>query len=263
MTLKLPAEHFRIELERLTGAFRKNLSHFKTGTYDESALRNDYLIPFWRALGWDVENVSGATQPLREVQIESRVDIAGKKKRADYLFRTDGIERFVCEAKKPREGLTEKDAYQAQRYAFNLKLLIAALTNFETLKLFVVGGKPDQAAPWDVCKQWQYSEFVDKSQELWDLFARENVATGSLDRFVASLPKKTIKDIFLRNRYATNRGIYSAFSLRYNTFQIALAYFRRQIVGTYSPDDSLHLNRTQEQFHRIASGFALRVPLYL
>jgi hypothetical protein len=188
------SQNFKAELERLTGAFRKNLSHLKSEAYDESALRNDYLVPFWRALGWDVENLKGETQPLREVQIESRVDIAGKKKRADYLFRTDGIDRFVCEAKKPREGLSDRDSYQAQRYAFNLKLLIAALTNFETFKLFVVGGRPDQDAPWDVCKQWHYSEFVDKAQELWDLFARENVATGSLDKFVASLPKRVIRD---------------------------------------------------------------------
>jgi type I restriction-modification system DNA methylase subunit len=187
------SQAFTAELIRLTGSFRKNLSHLKSDAYDESALRNDYLIPLWRALGWDVENLQGATQPLREVQIESRVDIAGRKKRADYLFRTDGIDRFVCEAKKPREELSNRDAYQAQRYSFNLKLLIAALTNFETLKLFVVGGKPDQDAPWDVCKQWSFLEYVDKAQELWDLFARENVASGSLDRFVASLPKRVIK----------------------------------------------------------------------
>jgi hypothetical protein len=187
------SETFKAELVRLTASFRKNLSHLKSEAYDESALRNDYLIALWRALGWDVENQQGATQPLRDVQIESRVDIAGRKKRADYLFRTDGIDRFVCEAKKPREDLSDRDAYQAQRYAFNLKLLIAALTNFESLKLFVVGGKPDQAAPWDVCKQWHFLEYVDKAQELWDLFARENVGSGSLDKFVASLPKRVIR----------------------------------------------------------------------
>jgi hypothetical protein len=186
-------EAFKTELVRLTTAFRKNVSHFKSDAYDESALRNDYLIPLWRALGWDVENLQGATQPLREVQIESRVDIAGKKKRADYLFRTDGIDRFICEAKKPREELSKKDAYQAQRYAFNLKLWIATLTNFETFQLFVVVGKPDQDAPGAARKQWHYTEYVEKAQELWDLFARQNVAGFSLDKFVASLPKKTIK----------------------------------------------------------------------
>jgi hypothetical protein len=184
---------FKSELARLTASFHKNYSHLKTDAYDESALRNDYLNPLWRSLGWDVENVQGSTQPLREVQIESRVDIAGRKKRADYLFRTDGIDRFVCEAKKPKEELAARDAYQVQRYAFNLKLLIATLTNFESIKIYVVGGKPDQGAPWDVCKQWNYLEYTDNAQELWNLFARENVALGSLDRFVASLPKKVIK----------------------------------------------------------------------
>src|SRR6267143_2485971 len=168
------SETFKAEIARLTASFRKNLAHLKSEAYDESALRNDYLIPLWRALGWDVENVQGATQPLREVQVESRVDIAGRKKRADYLFRTDGIDRFVCEAKKPKEELSNGDAYQAPRYSSNLKLLIATLTNFESVKLFVVGGKPDQAAPWDVCKQWHFLEYVDKAQELWALFAREN-----------------------------------------------------------------------------------------
>ncbi len=187
-------DSFRAELEQRTAAFRKNLSHYKAeAAYDESSLRNDYLIPLWRALGWDVENLQGATQPLREVQIESRVDVEGKKKRADYLFRTDGIDRFICEAKKPKDDLSKKDAYQAQRYAFNLKLPVATLTNFETLQMFVVGGKPDPESPWDVCKTWHYTEYVEKAQELWDLFARQNVAATSLDRFVASLPKRPIR----------------------------------------------------------------------
>lgn len=36
-------------------------------------------------------------------------------------------------------------------------------------------------------------EYVEKAQELWDLFARQNVADVSLDRFVASLPKRPIR----------------------------------------------------------------------
>ena len=101
---------FKGELARLTASFHKRVAHHKSEGYDESALRNDYLNPLWRSLGWDTENREGATQPLREVQIETRVHIAGRKKRADYLFRTDGIDRFVCEAKKPQEDLTKKFA---------------------------------------------------------------------------------------------------------------------------------------------------------
>ena len=65
---------FNEELARLTASFHKRVAHHKSEGYDESALRNDYLNPLWRALGWDTENREGATQPLREVQIENRID---------------------------------------------------------------------------------------------------------------------------------------------------------------------------------------------
>jgi type I restriction-modification system DNA methylase subunit len=185
-------EQFKKELADLVGSFHKNIAHLRLATYDESSLRNDFLTPFWHSLGWDVYNKEGLTQTLREVQIESRVDVAGKKKRADYLFRTGGNERFVCEAKKPHEDL-KKWAFQAQRYAFNLRLRIATLGNFESLHVFVVGGKPDKAAPWAICKQWHYTEYVAQAKAIWDLFGRENVANGTLEKYVETLPKKEIK----------------------------------------------------------------------
>ena len=74
------SDTFKAELVRLVEIFHKNLPHYKTEGYDESSLRNDFLNPFWRSLGWDVENRDGLPQPLREVQIETRVNIEGKKK---------------------------------------------------------------------------------------------------------------------------------------------------------------------------------------
>jgi type I restriction-modification system DNA methylase subunit len=186
-------EDFKQELSRLVDTFHKNSSQHKAEGYVETSLRNDFLNPLWRALGWDIENRAGLPQPLRDVQLETRVNIGGKQKRADYIFRTDGIDRFVCEAKKPTEELTRRSAYQAQRYAFNLKLLIATLCNFERLQVFVVGGRPDQDSPWDICKEWHYSEYNDKAEEIWNLFARQNVASNALDKFVASFPKRAVK----------------------------------------------------------------------
>jgi type I restriction-modification system DNA methylase subunit len=193
MPIENTFEFFQEELTRLTTAFHKGLPSYREEGYDESALRNDFLTPFWRALGWDVENKEGLAQSLREVQIESRVHIEGRKKRADYLFRTGGLERFVCEAKKPREELSKKDAYQAQRYAFNLRLMIATLSNFEALQVFIVGGKPEQISPWERCKQWHYTEYVKSAQEIWELFSRSNVASGSLEKYISSLPKRPLK----------------------------------------------------------------------
>ncbi len=184
--------NFCDELEYLVSAYRKNRRHFVSHSYDESSLRNDFLTPFWRALGWDVENKKGLTQLLREVQVESRIDEQGVKKRADYLFRTDGIDRFVCEAKKPSVDL-KRYAPRAQRYAFNLRLLLTALSNFDSLHLFIVGGKPEPLAPWASYKVWRFDEYMHNAQVIWELFGRDNVAVGSLDRWIASLPKKEIR----------------------------------------------------------------------
>src|SRR6266478_2707370 len=181
---------FKDEVSRLVDVFQKKVKMHEVETYDEAALRNDFLTPLWRALGWDTENREGASQSLREVEIETRVDIAGKKKRADYIVRTDGISRFVCEAKKPREDLSLKSAYQAQRYAFNLALFPTLLSNFKEMQLFFVGGKPDQNDPFPVYKTWHFTEYKANAAEIWDLFARESIASGSLDKIVAKLRKK-------------------------------------------------------------------------
>lgn len=71
--------------------------------------------------------------------------------------------------------------------------MIATLSNFETLQVFVVGGKPEQISPWERCKQWHYTEYVKSAEELWALFSRSNVASGSLEKYISSLPKKPLK----------------------------------------------------------------------
>jgi predicted type IV restriction endonuclease len=112
-------ESFENELGRLVGTFEKNFAHYKKAGYDEASLRQEFLNPLFSALGWDVENKAGHIPQKREVEVESRTQIGGRAKRADYLFRTDGRDRFVCEAKKPADDLGDRPAFQAKRYAWN------------------------------------------------------------------------------------------------------------------------------------------------
>ncbi len=121
-------DSFSAELSRLTGIFEKNLSHYKKAGYDEASLRQEFLNPLFSALGWDVENKAGHIPQKREVEVESRTQIGGRAKRADYLFRTDGRDRFVCEAKKPADDLGDRPAFQAKRYAWNKGLPLAEQT---------------------------------------------------------------------------------------------------------------------------------------
>jgi len=184
-------EYFEKELNRLVESFGLRLSELKNFSYVEAQLRDDFLNPFFRALGWDMENRAGLIQQKREVEIESRTQIGGRQKRADYLFRTDGHDRFVCEAKKPAEELSSRYAFQAKRYAWNKDLPLAVLTDFEEMKIYIVGGKPyadePQVGEW---KSWHFRQYPLIARELWSLLARERVAAGSIDQLLESLPKK-------------------------------------------------------------------------
>ncbi len=180
---------FTTTLAELVVRFGQNLDQYRTRAYGEQALRQDFLDPLWEALGWDVRNVAGLPLELREVEIETRVDVAGRQKRADYTFRVGGVRRFVCEAKKPAEDL-DRHAFQTQRYAFNLPVHVALLTDFEDINLYVIGAIPDDRNPFPAVRRWHHRDYPAAAGDIWDLLSRESVENGSLDRFVASLPKR-------------------------------------------------------------------------
>ena len=184
-------ESFEKELNRLVESFGKRLVELKRPGYAEAQLRDDFLNPMFRALGWDMENRAGLIQREREVEIESATQIGGGRKRADYLFRADKRDRFVCEAKKPAEELHASYAFQAKRYAWNKGVPVAVLTDFEELKIYIVGGKPHIDEPevgeW---KSYRFQQYPLIARELWDLLARDKIAAGSIDAALDALPKK-------------------------------------------------------------------------
>jgi hypothetical protein len=186
-------ETFAAELDRLVKAFQRKLYEFVSPDYDEAKLRVDFLNPLFQALGWDVENRAGLAVHQREVEIESRTRVSGRKKRADFLFRVARQERFVTEAKKPGDGLVPASVFQAKSYAWNRQLAISVLTNFREFRIYVVGGKPDMQRPrHGEYRVWDFKQFGSVAREMWDLLARDNVAAGSLDRLIAELPKSPL-----------------------------------------------------------------------
>ena len=183
-------EAFRSEIARLVRKFEAGEASFKHVDYAEDRVRTDFLDPLWIALGWDRANNANKTESERDVVSESGVRIAGNKKRADYLFRTDRKSRFVCEAKKPREDL-KHHAFQAKRYAWNLQLPVALLTDFEDIQLFVVGECPKEGeGAVGLAKHWNYRQFEQCAEEIWGLLAFDRVRDGSLEAYVESLPKR-------------------------------------------------------------------------
>lgn len=186
-------ENFREKLVLLVARFDKNLVHYKSGGYDEASVRQEFLNPLFRALGWDIENEAGLIPQHREVEIESRTAIAGRQKFADYLFRTDRKDRFICEAKKPAEVLHGRYAFQAKRYAWNKGLVLAILSDFEEMKIYIVGSRPlPDDADLGCFVTWHYSKYPEVAQKMWDMLSREAVAADSIERLVDSLPRKPV-----------------------------------------------------------------------
>ena len=209
-------ETFQAELIHLVEKFEQEFAAVKDPSYAEARLRQDYLDPLIRALGWDLENRAALLQHQRDVEIESRVDVTGRAKRADYLFRTDGRDRFTFEAKKPRDPLGPPAAFQAKRYAWNKDLALALLSDFEELKIYVVGGKPIMDQPdAGLWKVWHFKTFPSVATEIWKLLARDNIAKGSIDALLETLPQQPTTGVGGRQLYIVKpdrtRAIDSAF----------------------------------------------------
>jgi hypothetical protein len=56
-------DSFEKELNRLVESFGKRITELKSSDYNEAKLRDDFLNPFFRALGWDMENRAGLRKP--------------------------------------------------------------------------------------------------------------------------------------------------------------------------------------------------------
>ena len=185
---------FGKELERLCVQFREQSPDMRARGFDEARLRLEFLDPMFSALGWNVWNNPPQPMYLRDVVVENRTDIKGKATRVDYAFRTNGLERWVCEAKKPFDGLN-KHYFQTQNYIYSMRLWVGILSDFENLILFVVGGKPSKLGPFSPVPGWKlhYSTYTKHRDRMWDLLSRESVEQGSLEKFVQGLGKISAK----------------------------------------------------------------------
>jgi hypothetical protein len=78
-------------VERFTG----QRAAYRSGRYNETQLRRDFLDPLFEALGWDMTNRKNYSEKYREVIHEVSVEIEGHAKAADYSFQSGGSIHFV------------------------------------------------------------------------------------------------------------------------------------------------------------------------
>ncbi|SMB93412.1 protein of unknown function DUF450 [Hymenobacter roseosalivarius DSM 11622] len=199
-------EQARTEVARLVENFTYQLPDYKRGKYNETEVRVHYINPFFKALGWDVNNDNGASPAYCEVIHEARVLVGKASKAPDYLFKMPGGQNlFFLEAKKPSVDIKGdvQPAYQVRRYGWNAKMALSLLTDFEELAVYDCTVQPNSKDKSSKARihYLTFDQYLTEFDFLWDTFSKESVLRGNLDRFVAAgsnrRGKETVDRAFL------------------------------------------------------------------
>jgi len=183
------------KISELVERFEEQYDSYMKSDYNETLTRRDFIDPFFKALGWDMDNEQAYAEAYREVIHEDRLKIGTATKAPDYSFRLPGGKRlFFVEAKKP--GVSVKDeiqpAYQIRRYGWSAKLPVSIITDFEEFSIYDCTVKPNPADKASVARIGflSFREYTTRFDFLWDTFSKEKVLKGSFDRFVQSDTQK-------------------------------------------------------------------------
>ncbi|MFH1025414.1 MAG: DNA methyltransferase, partial [Nitrospirota bacterium] len=179
---EIPAEIFE-----LIKRFEDNKEAYRSGQYNETQLRREFIDPFFGILGWDVDNRQGYAEAYKDVIHEDAIKIGSAVKAPDYCFRIGGTRKFFVETKKPLVNIKEdvNPAFQLRRYAWSAKLPLSILTDFEEFAVYDCRIKPvktDNASASRII-YLTYDEYIRRWNNINSIFSREAVLKGSFDKY--------------------------------------------------------------------------------
>ena len=192
---------------RLVDRFHQQREVYTSSNYNETQVRREFIDPFFKALGWDIDNTCGYAEQYKDVIHEDAIKVGGATRAPDYCFRVGGVRKFFLEAKKP--AVVVKDdigpAYQLRRYAWSAKLPLSILTDFEELAIYDCRHRPRPAdkASTDRVNYFTFEEYSDRWEEISGVFSKEAVLKGSFDRYTMETTSKRgtgqVDDEFLKD----------------------------------------------------------------
>ena len=204
--MQIPKEQAKKQISQLIERFDDHIDEYKRGSYNETQTRVDYINPFFKALGWDIDNEQGLAEAYREVIHEDKIKIGKTTKAPDYCFTVYGQRKFFVDAKKPSINIKNdiSPAYQVRRYGWSAKLSIAIVTDFEEFSIYDCSKKPNQNDRSSVARiqYLTYKDYLKEFDFIWETFSKERILKGSFDNYVQSDTKKrgtaTVDNEFLK-----------------------------------------------------------------
>ena len=183
----------------LVERFDSQLEAYRSGRYNETQVRRDFIDPLFGALGWDIDNRAGYAEAYRDVIHEAAVKVGGATKAPDYSFRIGGMRKFFVEAKKPSVNIAHDvhPVYQLRRYAWSAKLPLSILTDFEEFAVYDCRIRPKLADKATIARTMylKYTDYTDKWDDIAAVFSKEAILQGSFDKHVASSKKRGTAEV--------------------------------------------------------------------
>ncbi len=194
------------EMIDLIDRFTRNADSYRSTQYNETQVRREFIDPFFKCLGWDIDNTQGFAEAYKDVIHEDAIKVGGETKAPDYCFRVGGTRKFFLEAKRPAVNLkvNPEPAFQLRRYAWSARLPLSILTDFEEFAVYDCRVKPAQSDK-AAAARIRYLTFNDYAEQ-WDsiaaTFSKDAVYKGSFDKYAETSKLKkgtaTVDAAFLK-----------------------------------------------------------------
>ncbi len=174
--------------------FERERDSYRSGRYNETQVRREFIDPMFKALGWDIDNEQGYAEAYKDVVHEDAIKIGGATKAPDYCFRIGGTRKFFLEAKKPSVNVRDDvgAAFQLRRYAWSAKLPLSLLTDFEEFAAYDCRVKPEKLDKSSTARVLliPFEDYPRRWDEIASIFSRDAILKGSFDRFAESTRSK-------------------------------------------------------------------------
>ena len=183
-------------LTQLVDKFERERERFQQPDYNEAQLREQFVNPFFRALGWDL-----GEQVLHEAGLRS----GGAVKHPDYTFLAGNRRAFYVETKKPAIdiGNSIEPAEQLRSYGWSGDTALGILTNFAEFAVYDCRIEPKQGDSAEEARvlYLTHSQYLDQWQRLRAALAPEAVRQGAHRDLLEATAKGVLRvdEAFLRD----------------------------------------------------------------
>lgn len=186
------------EIQQLVEKFKSNYNFYQSSEYNEEDLRHDFLNPFFKALGWDMEDERGLG-PRRDIRYERRI----RSGAPDFGFYIDSKRQFFVEAKKPSVNVCDNPiaAFQLRSYGWSAKIPRSILTDFEELSIYDCTIRPKAGDNAKIARLECIAceQYIERWDEIAGLFSKDAVVSGSLEKLEKKHTKQAVDDDFLED----------------------------------------------------------------